>query len=522
MYGIYVVDDEPIILSGVSHLLDWQKLDCSIEGCFRNGREALEALDSREVEIVITDIKMPVMDGLELIRECSARHPSTVFIILTSLEEFRLVKEAIRYGVCEYVVKTELDEQTLARAVEKVKNEVDRRRILSSPQRGAAGDGGSERLLSNLLLVREVTQEMRSRLFSAGLLGSYGILAFCVDYPEPTMDKGWSVDDYCRLYEWQCDVIAKVLPSVFPRHLPVTPAAMGRCLIVYFVCDVDVSMWKASLSRLETKVQRASAMVTSMRPHLCASAAHTGPGELVLARDEFELSLMRCYLGKDDVQPEDLDIDSAYPRAEAAVKGKDIVALRACVNLISQCLSSRDHSPSQAAFVLSALQAALYSGFDAIGMLDAGLIDDDFALVPYLSHRNRVVQVLSDVADDAALLLQPLTGASSSPIVDKAREYVMTHVSQRIGLADVASYAGVSAGYMSKSFKRVMGMSLVDYVNSMKVERAKEMMAQGGGSVRVNEIALALGFENIYYFSKVFKRVTGQSPSEWQKRQEAT
>ena len=98
----------------------------------------------------------------------------------------------------------------------------------------------------------------------------------------------------------------------------------------------------------------------------------------------------------------------------------------------------------------------------------------------------------------------------------------MTHVTKRIGLADVASYAGVSAGYMSKSFKRVMGMSLVDYVNSMKVERAKEMMTQGGGSVRVNEIALALGFENIYYFSKVFKRVTGQSPSEWQKRQEVT
>ena len=137
----------------------------------------------------------------------------------------------------------------------------------------------------------------------------------------------------------------------------------------------------------------------------------------------------------------------------------------------------------------------------------------------YLSSRSQVVQLLDDVEDEATGLLQNILGNRTSPIVDKAREYVMEHVSERISLADVASWAGVSIGYMSKVFKRVMGMSLVDYVNKMKVERAKEMMTRG--HVRVNEVALALGFENIYYFSKVFKRVCGLSPSEWQKRQEA-
>ena len=144
-------------------------------------------------------------------------------------------------------------------------------------------------------------------------------------------------------------------------------------------------------------------------------------------------------------------------------------------------------------------------------------LDDLFAFTPFILSRSWAVHTLEDVRDEIESLLKGIGSASSSPIIDKAREYVLSHVTQRITLSDVASYAGVSLGYMSKSFKRVMGRSLVDYVNDMKVDRAREMMA-ASPHMRVGEIAIALGFENIYYFSKVFRRVTGMSPSEYQKQ----
>ena len=123
MYKVMVVDDEPIILSGITHMLRWQDIGCTIEGTYRNGKDAYDALSASPADIIITDIKMPVMDGLELLRKCSTDYPDTVFIILTSLEEFRLVKEAIRYNVCEYLVKTELDESLLKNAVLKAEAE---------------------------------------------------------------------------------------------------------------------------------------------------------------------------------------------------------------------------------------------------------------------------------------------------------------------------------------------------------------------------------------------------------------
>ena len=111
-----------------------------------------------------------------------------------------------------------------------------------------------------------------------------------------------------------------------------------------------------------------------------------------------------------------------------------------------------------------------------------------------------------------------ISSGSSSQISDKAREYVITHIEQRITLADAASFAGVSPGYLSKTFKKTMGQSFVDYVNKMKIERSMEMMRLGRS--RINEIALSLGFENIYYFSKVFKKVTGMNPTSYLRKQE--
>ena len=91
------------------------------------------------------------------------------------------------------------------------------------------------------------------------------------------------------------------------------------------------------------------------------------------------------------------------------------------------------------------------------------------------------------------------------------------HVAERISLDDVADFAGVSSGYMSKSFKRIMGISLVDYINSMKIERAKEIMDQNHDA-RIADIAIALGFSNVYCFSKVFRKVEGVPPTEYLKR----
>ena len=114
MTGILLVDDEPLVLVGIQSMLKWEDYDAQVVGTARNGAQALELIDQLRPDLVIADIKMPVMDGLKLmetVQESDENPP--LFILLTSFEEFSFVKKAISCQAVDYLIKLELTQQTL-------------------------------------------------------------------------------------------------------------------------------------------------------------------------------------------------------------------------------------------------------------------------------------------------------------------------------------------------------------------------------------------------------------------------
>lgn len=104
MYRIMLVDDEPLILAGIASMLDWEQYDSRIVGKATNGQQALEKLEELCPDIIITDIKMPAMDGIEFMRKAREGGCQAQFILLTNLEEFSLAREAVRLGALDYLV----------------------------------------------------------------------------------------------------------------------------------------------------------------------------------------------------------------------------------------------------------------------------------------------------------------------------------------------------------------------------------------------------------------------------------
>ena len=105
MLRILLVDDEPLVLIGLQGMLEWEKLGYTVCGTARNGKLALELIEREKPDIVIADVKMPVMDGLTLARTCRERNALPAFIMLTSFEEFDYIKQAMGAGVVDYLVK---------------------------------------------------------------------------------------------------------------------------------------------------------------------------------------------------------------------------------------------------------------------------------------------------------------------------------------------------------------------------------------------------------------------------------
>ena len=126
MTKIFLVDDEPLVLIGMQGMLNWAELGYTVVGTARNGAEALKAIGETYPDIVVSDIRMPVMDGFTLAESCHKDGSALpVFIMLTSYEEFDYVKRSMRLGVVDYLVKIDLTAESLTAALDKARAAVD-------------------------------------------------------------------------------------------------------------------------------------------------------------------------------------------------------------------------------------------------------------------------------------------------------------------------------------------------------------------------------------------------------------
>ena len=117
---ILIVEDEPILRQGLEVLGDWGKNGLILIGSVQNGREALELMATELPDIIITDIMMPVMDGIELIKRVKIHYPEVEIIVLSNYSDFQYVRQAMKAGAADYLLKVQIDFDSLLDVVNKV------------------------------------------------------------------------------------------------------------------------------------------------------------------------------------------------------------------------------------------------------------------------------------------------------------------------------------------------------------------------------------------------------------------
>ena len=109
MRRVIIVDDESLVRVGLQSLFDWESFGYKIVGIYQNGKEALEAIRNNPPDVLLTDIRMPEMDGLQLIEEVKKTYPDLNVVILSSYNDFDYMRKAIQYGVKDYVLKYKIE-----------------------------------------------------------------------------------------------------------------------------------------------------------------------------------------------------------------------------------------------------------------------------------------------------------------------------------------------------------------------------------------------------------------------------
>ncbi len=528
MYRVILVDDEPIILSGIKFMLDWAEQDCEIVGTARNGQQALELIDNAAPDIVLCDIRMPVKSGIELLEDVSSRETAPIFIMLTNHEDFDLARQSMRLRAVDYLLKSQLDAAALEKSLQRAKAECDKRGKLARATIEAhyMQTQRNETLRTAALDIIRNPENLAAQgiLARHGAFSNYCAIRLLLDLSALPALPSFTKKDRRQLLDWECDVVEKLSQNLFEHFVLSLPDYETPSLLLIAYDLEQIPDWELFYRKLSD----ASTNTTQVCVALLCSDRFEDSSSLPSALAQLE-KLHQCYylnggsiltaetLCEESPAGQPVEVHDLCNRIALELRAKNKSAALDTLQKAIDLLRDTPHLRQEGIHCCSELYSICSMILAPMSNEPGGFFHDTgatLAMIHGLSTRAQVLDWLAMLGSKLGSQLDMLRSSHSDPL-DRARQYVRTHVDEKILLQDAASAAGLSPSYLSALFKKEYNQNFMDFVNETKMNRACQLIREG--RYRVYEISYMLGFENAYYFTRVFRRHVGMTPTEYQR-----
>lgn len=529
MYRAILIDDEPLILAGIASLIRWEDHDCCIIGKATDSHAALEMILETRPDIIITDIRMPVMDGIELIEACKEKGCLSAVIFLTNLEDFRLARQAVHLGATDYLVKLDLKPETLILALEQAKEHCSRMESHHNKELYTSLLKGSQEQLereyfSRLLFRQPEDAPAPDPQVDARYPTAY-LLLFQMR-PEQ-IQFGQTEDNDLGFISAQIqDVVAKIASRYFSSQAILMPEKDTVLLVVSLKAGTED---KSALFEFCTKVNVALSTYFALTAHFGISQKKEGTGSLAQALAEARSALAHGYYDPSQPivfyqkqrpplrssGPREFNINFLKRSMSAAVLENESQDLRAIFQELSGLFAQYKPDKTQAVSACINIYSYLH---DLLRSEDSEDTDFPYSMdiagqLSRLGSLEEILLWLDSFCEKICAMLTERKEKRSDRFVYMAKRYIHEHYQEKLTLSEIAEQLRISAGYLSTIFRRSTDQTVSDYIAQVKIEHAKELIDHG--QYLIYEIADQLGFENAYYFSKVFKKVTGMAPKNY-------
>ncbi|ACT00017.1 response regulator [Paenibacillus sp. JDR-2] len=446
MYRLLIADDEALEREGLEHLIHRMLPDRFQIAFADNGRRAIEQAEEFRPHIIMMDINMPGIQGLQAIREIKTRLPDTKFILVTAYDFFAYAKEAVSLGVKEYIVKPAGREQissTLNQLIEELEREKSKRtEELHLRDKVSQLQPLVENELSLLLMVDQVLDANEEKLSDWLSFPLDEGCAVVVALPKQiyTLDKKKLYETFrgfIKTYGISC-----IVSSLIDLHMA-----------IFIRNDTSDALWKRSIKPFGEKLCSLAERQFQLPITVGIGSVQSGAGGW--RKSYFEA-----------VFASDVDRHVGEVRDfEGVVQGTGSNVAAATANPAS----SDEHSDSedQRSYVISALQRI---------------------------REQREQQTIN--------------------VMDKAKQYIGLHFTEELSLEETAEHVHLNPHYFSKVFKQQVGATFIDYLTGLRIEKAKQLISSAD-ELALKEVCFEVGYKDPNYFSRVFKRVTGLTPTEY-------
>ena len=524
MKKVLLVDDDAIILRGLMHSIDWQANGFTLVGSAANGVEAMALVQQHEPELVVSDIKMPVMDGIELCRCIMRDYPSTKVILLSGHEDFAYAQEAIDLKVFAYLTKP-VHQTVLCAALAKAKSELVHQQI-TSEQMKESMPLLRQQFLQGLLFGSSSDEQLEAKLTFFGIPIWEKHVVAVLHIPSPLPRTAPQDGDLPERIQMNIALAAERFFAVDESDYTVNTADDYFVYIHYSNREYDYGIIDDVSERLTRFISSVKAEY-SVDVTAGISDVHYGP-RLDKAWREAKQCLKYTHLAFENgiVFTSDIHLDGKLAREDYGTQAAVEQIVQSAANVdYAACLDAMEglkmdmrltyQSPRemriaalQIAIMLHSQSKAGPNANDTVGALCSNLlsvnnIDDIFVLLgDYISG---LCNAVKENRDDCA-----------KQVVQHATQFINEHYADaELGLKVVARNVGISHSYLCVLFKKVLGIKFYDYLLQVRMEHAVDILKQG--DVKMYEISDKTGFSNPQYFGTCFKKYFGKTISEYKK-----
>lgn len=486
MIRTLIADDDALLRAALRTMVDWEALGYTLVGDCTNGLQALDLMQRQGVDLLITDMKMPLLDGLGLIRRLRAGSILPVTLVLSGYDEYELVREAFRLGAHDYLLKGDLDTPGLTRTLTDL-----RKGVFAGSTAAAASDRGS--VLAP---------------------GSYGVVVFAVD-DLAGLSARFGGDLKNRLDKPMLELVRQI-PRVAGRAT-VRPAGPGQYELLWQVRDkaryhstmlsvarqiqaVWRDMMNLSVSAAVSEMVSESAVEEACTrcANILQLAALQGPGVICTQGGQGALA--------EEVQRRE---SLCEPLVEALCTGSDTGYL-AAKDAFFRTLESLDGEAHTR--LILALLARIAAMQRRCGLSNEGIAGCQRELEALPTVWERGVWLRSLLRRERERL--PRRGGDNADPVQRACQYLEDHFADHdLTLKTVADQVGLSEKYFSTQFTKRCGCTFISYLNGLRLRYAQDLLRST--DLKIYQISDRAGYNSIEHFTHIFKKNLGISPKDY-------
>lgn len=523
MYKVFLVDDEIVVREGIRSNFPWEKTDFVLAGEAPDGEMALDMLQDIKPDILITDIRMPFMDGLELCRAVSSSMPWMYVIILSGYDDFSYAKEAIKLGVKEYLLKPVSGEellQVLNRMAERIREDNRQQDSMRTFRNQIASSGRllREQLLSEIVLgMAEGDIGQRARALQMTLLARR-YLTLIVDPAQENAspeDMHAALSALCRLAESSGETV-----HLCQLH--------GR--FVLMIMGDDARDLEERAYGVAQAAQFELERNTSLKPLMAIGTAVTALDDVARSyADACELlKKLRAARGANEAR-RIVSMQDAAPDPSIAIVDMDLPPLYERLKHLSRDEVDAFLSDYFASIGESAAQSKMIANYIYVDILvAASKIIRDYggdpqSVMPQAMHGgvdslsiDQVQPMALKVLDHALACRDGQGSARYGVLIRKAKAYIDEHfVNPDLTLRDVAEHVTLSNNHFCTVFSQETGETFTEYLTGVRLNKAKEFLLDS--AMRSSEIAARVGYNDPHYFGYLFRKRFGKSPRDYRR-----